>query len=120
MSVNIRRKSTPPPRLHHWKSWYALYSPSRELSIMYSENLSLNTYVKTMFHRWRYLEIQEIIPAKPNLISLSDCDFTVIKAFEKIKVNKIPGHNCVAFNFDHHTIENILISWREYKEELFK
>ncbi|KAG0722340.1 hypothetical protein GWK47_044653 [Chionoecetes opilio] len=34
LSVNIRRKSTPPPRLHHWKSWYALYSPSCELSII--------------------------------------------------------------------------------------
>ena len=49
LSTNISRKSTPPPRLHHWKSWYALYSPSCELS-MCSENLSLNTYyVKTIY-----------------------------------------------------------------------
>ena len=33
LPVNSGRKGTPPPRLLHWKSWYALYSPSYELSV---------------------------------------------------------------------------------------
>ena len=47
----------------------------------------LNYYFASVFTVEDTYEIQEIIPAQPNLIPLSDCDFTedtVTKALDKI------------------------------------
>ena len=48
---------------------------------------ALNDYFASVFTVEDNYEIQEIIPAQPNLIPLSDCDFTeetVTKALDKI------------------------------------
>ena len=59
----------------------------------------LNDYFASVFTNEDTYEIQEITPAQPNLIPLSDCDFTedtVTKSLDKIKVNKTPGPDCIA------------------------
>ena len=59
----------------------------------------LNDYFASVFTVEDTYEIQEVTPAQPNLILLSDCDFTedtVTKAFDKIKVNTAPGSDCIA------------------------
>ena len=58
-----------------------------------------NDYFASVFTVEDTYEIQEITPAKPNLIPLSDCEFTedtVTKALDTIKVNKTPGLDCIA------------------------
>ena len=55
----------------------------------------LNDYFASLFT----VELQEIIPAQLNLISLSDIELTedtVAKALDKIKVNQIPSPDCIA------------------------
>ena len=45
---------------------------------------------------------QEINPAQPSLIPLSDCDLTedaVTKALDEIKTSKTPGPDCIAPTF---------------------
>ena len=59
----------------------------------------LNNYFASVFTVEDTNEIQETIPAQPNLIPLSDYDFTEnteTKAFDKIKVNKTPDPDCIA------------------------
>ena len=62
----------------------------------------LNDYFASVFTVENTYEIHEITPAQLNLIPLiplSDCDFTdcaVTKAFDKIKVNKTLGLDCIA------------------------
>ena len=44
-------------------------------------------------------EIQDIIPAQPNLVPLKDCNFTedaVTKTFDNIKVNRTSGLHFIA------------------------
>ena len=59
----------------------------------------LNYYFASAFTIEDTYEIKEITPDQPNLIPLSDCDFTedtVTKALDKIKVNKTPSPDCFA------------------------
>ena len=58
----------------------------------------LNYYFASVFTVEDTDEIQEITPAKPNLIVLNACDFnedTVTKALDEIKVNKTLGPDCI-------------------------
>ena len=59
----------------------------------------INDYFASVFTVEDTYETQEISPAQPNLILLSDCDFTedtVTKALGKIQVNKTPDPDCFA------------------------
>ena len=59
----------------------------------------LNDYFASVFTVEDTYEIQEIATSQPNIIPLSDFDFTkndVTKALDKIKVNKTPGHDYIA------------------------
>ena len=58
-----------------------------------------NDYFASVFTIEDTYEIQEVTPAKPNSIPLSDCHFTedtATKALDKIKVNKTPDPDCIA------------------------
>ena len=59
----------------------------------------LNDYFASVFTVEDIDEIQEITPAKPNLIPLSDCHFTedtVTKALDNIKMNKTSNPDSIA------------------------
>ena len=59
----------------------------------------LNDYFVSVFTVEDTYEIEEVTPAKLNLIHLSNYDFTtytVTKALDNIKVNKTPGPDCIA------------------------
>ena len=69
---------------------------------------ALNDYLASVFTVEGTYEIQDIIPAQPNLIPLNNCNFTedaVNKALDKIKVNKIPGLDCTD-NFKRGKVSN--------------
>ena len=72
-----------------------------------------NDYFTSVFTVEDTYEIQEITPAQPNLIPLSDCDFTeyiITKALDKIKVNETPGPDCIAPSLKRDNISNQQIS----------
>ena len=59
----------------------------------------LNDYFVSVFTVQDTYEIQEITTVQPNLIPLSDCDFTadtVTKVLDKIKVIGISEPDCIA------------------------
>ena len=76
-------------RLSYHHHLFPFYSYSSTCSS--SSSSSLNYYFASVFTVENIYEIQDIIPAQPNLIPLSDCSFTedaVTKVLDKIKVNK--------------------------------
>ena len=70
---------------------------------------ALNDYFASVFTVEDTYEIQDIAPAQPNIISLSDCNITedvVTKALDKIKVNKTPGPDYIAWSFKRGKVSN--------------